>query len=139
MVKSDRTGDTQYAALPYRVSLRGTTEILLLTSRETERWVIPKGWPMIGRKPHQVAAMEAHQEAGIKGIIGKKPIGAFHYTKGLSGGEDRLCEVIVFPLCVTLEAVKWREQAERQRVWFPKVAASLVDEGGLAQIIGEWR
>jgi 8-oxo-dGTP pyrophosphatase MutT (NUDIX family) len=139
MAKTDRTGDTQYAALPYRASSKGM-EVMLLTSRETGRWVIPKGWPMIGRKPHQVAAIEARQEAGVTGVIGKHPIGAYHYTKQLTDGEERLCEVVVFPLRVVLETVRWREMAERQRVWFPKdVAAALVNEGGLALIIEEWR
>ncbi len=113
---------------------------MLITSRETGRWVIPKGWPIQDRKAHQVAAIEARQEAGIKGVIDKKPIGTYPYTKTLPDGSGRLCMVAVFPLRVTLEAVKWREKAERRRRWFEKdVAASLVDEGGLAQIIGEWR
>jgi 8-oxo-dGTP pyrophosphatase MutT (NUDIX family) len=139
MAKSDRSGDIQYVALPYRFAERGM-EVMLITSRETGRWVIPKGWPMIGRKPHQVAAAEAHQEAGIKGVIGKKPIGSYPYAKELAGGNDRLCQVVVYPLRVTFEAVKWREGAERRREWFLKnEAAVLVEEGGLAQIIDEWR
>jgi hypothetical protein len=138
MAKSDRTGDTQYAALPYRFTEHGV-EILLITSRQTGRWVTPKGWPMIGRKPHQVAVAEAHQEAGIKGVVGKKPIGSYAYTKTLESGEERLCQVLVFPLRVTLEGVKWQEMNRRERFWFQKdIAAALVDEGGLAQIIDEW-
>ncbi len=114
-------------------------EIMLITSRETGRWVIPKGWPMMGRKPYQVAAAEAYQEAGIKGVIGKKPIGSYPYAKLMPDGEDRLCHVTVFPLRVTLETVKWREMTERQRFWFQSdIAAALVTEGGLAQIIDEW-
>jgi 8-oxo-dGTP pyrophosphatase MutT (NUDIX family) len=95
---------------------------------------------MSGRKPHQVAAAEAHEEAGITGVIGKKPIGSYPYAKELPGSEDRLCQVVVYPLRLTLEAANWREGAERRRQWFLKdEAAALVDEGGLAQIIDEWR
>ncbi len=95
---------------------------------------------MAGKKPHKVAEIEAFQEAGVKGVISKKPAGVFPYSKTLSDGETRLCLVAVFPLRVTLEKVAWRETAERQRQWFRQdEAAELVDEGALAQIIEGWR
>jgi 8-oxo-dGTP pyrophosphatase MutT (NUDIX family) len=136
MAKSDRTGDTQFGVLPYRVGAAGGTEVMLLTSRGVGRWVIPKGWPMIGRKPRAVALTEARQEAGIKGIIGRRPIGSYHYTKSIERGEERLCECIVFLMLVTTEAPTWREQAQRTRAWFSRnQAAELVNEGGLALMI----
>jgi hypothetical protein len=126
MAKSDRTTDTQYGALPYRAGPHGL-EIMLIISRGSKRWVVPKGWPMIGRKPHRVAEIEAFQEAGVKGVVAKKPIGAYPYTK-------------VYPLHVTLEALEWREKPERKRMWLrAEEAVDLVDEGGLALIIEEWR
>lgn len=138
MAKSDRTSDTQYAALPYRITAAGC-EIMLITSRETKRWVIPKGWPMIGKKPFKLAEIEAFQEAGVKGVVGKTPIGTYHYAKTLPTGGERLCAVEVYPLRVTLETAMWREKTERQRAWFPQERASqLVDEGGLAHIIDAW-
>lgn len=137
MAKTDRSGNIQYGVLPYRPVDGGQTEILLLTSRGTGRWVIPKGWPMARRKPSDVAAIEARQEAGIKGIVGRKPIGSYHYSKLMETGEDRLCECVVFLMLVTHEAVTWREQAERTRAWFPRdAAASLVAEGSLSVLIG---
>jgi hypothetical protein len=76
----------------------------------------------------------------VKGVISKEPIGAYPYSKLLPGGEERLCLVVVYPLRVTLEVIKWREKSERERMWFrAEEAAELVDEGGLAQIIEEWR
>jgi hypothetical protein len=139
MAKSNRTTDIQYGALPYRVGKHGV-EVMLITSRETRRWVIPKGWPMSGKKPSRVAEIEAFQEAGVKGVVSKKPAGVYPYSKLLPDGEWRLCDVVVFPLRVTLEKVKWRETGERQRQWFPQdEAAELVDEGSLAQIIEGWR
>ncbi len=136
MVKSNRLGNIQYGALPYRAGAGGMPEVLLLTSRGAGRWVIPKGWPMIGRKPHVVARTEAREEAGLKGIIGRKPIGSFHYTKTITAEETRLCECIVFLMLVTQEARTWREQEERTRAWFPRdTAAELVAEGGLALMI----
>ncbi|WP_158744539.1 NUDIX hydrolase [Acidisphaera sp. L21] len=136
MVKSDRTGNIQFGVLPYRIGAGGETEVMLLTSRGVGRWVIPKGWPMMGRKPRVVAVTEARQEAGIRGIVGRRPIGSYAYTKSFDRGEDRLCECIVFLMLVTHEASAWREQAQRTRAWFPRDKASeLVDEGALAVMI----
>jgi 8-oxo-dGTP pyrophosphatase MutT (NUDIX family) len=70
--------DNQFAALPWRIGEGGRREVMLLTSRETHRWIIPKGWPMKGRKPGDVASQEAYEEAGLIGhIVGKRPIGSF--------------------------------------------------------------
>ncbi len=76
MPSSAPSDDIQYGALPFRFERVGM-EIMLITSRETGRWIIPKGWPMQGKKSHHVAALEAFQEAGIKGLVSKKPIGAY--------------------------------------------------------------
>jgi 8-oxo-dGTP pyrophosphatase MutT (NUDIX family) len=136
MVKSDRSGDIQFGALPYRVGKGGETEVMLLTSRGAGRWVIPKGWPMVGRKPRVVALTEARQEAGIKGIISRKPIGSYQYAKTVERGEKRWCKCFVFLLLVTQERASWREQGQRTRAWFPKdEAADLVNEEPLAMMI----
>ena len=85
MAKDKSRGATQFAALPWRISEGGTRQIMLLTSRETRRWVIPKGWPMKKRKPAEVARQEAYEEAGLIGqIVGKRPVGNFHYEKRLA-------------------------------------------------------
>jgi 8-oxo-dGTP pyrophosphatase MutT (NUDIX family) len=84
MAKDKSRVTTQFAALPWRISERGTREVMLLTSRETHRWVIPKGWPMKKRKPAEAASQEAYEEAGLVGrIVGKRPVGSFHYAKRL--------------------------------------------------------
>jgi 8-oxo-dGTP pyrophosphatase MutT (NUDIX family) len=106
----------QYGALPYR--RQGEIEILLVTSRETRRWVIPKGWPMKRRTPQGAAAREALEEAGVKGEISKKSIGVYHYMKRLPGGTAVPCEVQVFPLKVKREDPAWRESGQRIRRWF---------------------
>jgi 8-oxo-dGTP pyrophosphatase MutT (NUDIX family) len=136
MVKSDRSGDIQFGVLPYRITAGGETEVMLLTSRGVGHWVIPKGWPMTGRKPRVVALTEARQQAGVKGIVGRRPIGSYHYTKSMERGEDRLCECVVFPMLVTHEGSTWCEQAQRTRAWFPRdKAAELVNEGALSVMI----
>jgi 8-oxo-dGTP pyrophosphatase MutT (NUDIX family) len=139
MAKDKFHGTTQFAALPWRISEGGTRQVMLLTSRETRRWVIPKGWPMKKRKPAEVASQEAYEEAGLIGqIVGKRPFGRFHYGK-LVGDETVLCEVQVFLLRVERQLDDWPEKRERETKWFEaKEAASLVDEGGLAEIIGRF-
>jgi 8-oxo-dGTP pyrophosphatase MutT (NUDIX family) len=127
----------QYAALPFRVGADGRPQVLLLTSRETKRWVIPKGWPMHGKKPREVAAQEAFEEAGLVGtLIGKRPVGSFHYAKELVSGESVLCQVKVFLLLVEQQLDDWPEREQREIRWFGAAdAAALVDEGGLAEIM----
>jgi 8-oxo-dGTP pyrophosphatase MutT (NUDIX family) len=136
MAKHKSRGTTQFAALPWRLSEGGTRQIMLLTSRETQRWVIPKGWPMKGRKPAEAAAQEAYEEAGLIGhIVGKRPIGNFHYPKRLPKGEV-LCQVWVFLFRVEKQLDEWREKSQRETKWFDaEEAAELVEEGGLAEII----
>ncbi len=136
--KSDRpsTPRLQYAALPWRVSEEEGLEILLATSCDTKRWVIPKGWPMKGRKPHIVAAIEAQQEAGLHGKIEKSKIGEFDYEKRMKGGGLVDCHVEVYALEVERQRKKWPEKGQRVTFWFPySVAAEQVDEPGLREII----
>ena len=133
-MKSDRSGTVQYAALPWRQGQAGL-EILLLTSRETRRWVIPKGWPMIGVTPQDCAAEEAFEEGGVRGRVSGS-IGAFAYDKILKDGSARALNVDVFPLHVTEELKSWPEADERTRQWFTLLeAADAVDEPDLATLI----
>lgn len=125
----------QVAALPYRTNLAGAPEILLVTSRETRRWVIPKGWPMKDRADHDAAAQEAFEEAGVTGRVGASAVGAYRYWKRRRTRSD-LCVVNVYPLEVRAELEDWPERGERQRTWFsPAEAAGLVDEPGLREIL----
>jgi 8-oxo-dGTP pyrophosphatase MutT (NUDIX family) len=124
----------QVAAVPLRLDERGVAQVLLVTSRETQRWVIPKGWPMKGRKPSDAAAQEAFEEAGVIGKVEKKPIGRYAYFKRRAITFD-LCEVEVFILAVEKQARAWPEQGQRRAKWFAiEEAAKLVDEPGLVAV-----
>ena len=124
----------QVAALPVK-GKPGQYRVLLVTSRETRRWIIPKGWPMKGRKDHDAAAQEALEEAGVSGRIHKHPMGAYTYEKRLANGTDHV-SVMVYLLEVEKEAGKWPEKDERRREWLSaKEAAERVDEPALAAII----
>lgn len=109
---------------------------MLVSSRETRRWVLPKGWPMKGKKPHTVAATEALEEAGLLGKISKKPIGAYHYVKRMPNGAALDCEVEVFPFRVEKQRKNWRERDQRTTSWFAIAdAAHLVDEPQLSALL----
>ena len=134
MSPSSQEPGRQFAALPYRD--RHGLEILLLTSRDTRRWVIPKGWPMKGLPPHGAAACEAIEEAGVFGRVSKKAIGEFQYIKRLKNGAPLNCTVDVFPLKVAKQLTHWPEQKERTAHWFaPEEASELVQEPELSALI----
>jgi 8-oxo-dGTP pyrophosphatase MutT (NUDIX family) len=125
----------QVAALPMKMGDDGVARVLLLTSRASKRWVIPKGWPMKGRKPHQAAAQEALEEAGVTGHAGKKPIGTYDYFKRREAHFD-VCKVAVYLLRVEKQLKSWRERGEREAQWFTlDEAADLVQEPGLVALL----
>ncbi|MBU8537547.1 NUDIX hydrolase [Falsiroseomonas tokyonensis] len=132
-----RPGDLrrQCAALP----LTGTgpaLRVVLVTSRETRRWVIPKGWIEPGEQPHRSAAREAFEEAGILGEADPDPIGQFAYAKRKAGGVLLPCEVLVFRLRVARLLHDWPERRERERrLVTPAAAAGLVAEPELAALL----
>ncbi len=128
-------GNQQYAALPWRMGRKGL-EVLLITSRDTGRWVIPKGWPMDGKAPHEAAAQEAFEEAGVLGEVSAQALGAYPYGKRLKSGDVRACMVEVFALKVGRHKRVWPEKAQRRRSWFAaEDAAERVDEPELAELI----
>src|SRR5919199_4304691 len=129
----------QIAALPYRTSGSGPNapvSVLLVTSRETKRWVIPKGNQESGLSPHAAAAYEAEEEAGVRGAVCPTPLGSYRYRKRRSSGASVMTDVDVFPLAVRGELSEWKEAGERERRWFSLAdAAEAVEEADLADLI----
>ena len=124
----------QYAALPWRRA-QGF-EILLITSRETRRWVIPKGWPMPGLSAAESAAQEAYEESGIRGQMAAEAMGHYTYSKRRRGGAKKRFRVDVFAMEVTEVLDLWPEAHERARQWLsPGEALALVEEPELAALI----
>lgn len=127
----------QVAALPWRVGEDGEAQMLLVTSRGTGRWVLPKGWPERREPLHAAAAREAAEEAGVSGTVAEREVGRFYYGKAMPSGSQWRCEVRVYPLRVETVADKWPERKQRTRRWFsPEEAAALVDETDLGELIG---
>jgi 8-oxo-dGTP pyrophosphatase MutT (NUDIX family) len=134
--KSQPTKRVQYAALPYRRTAQSHTEVMLITSRESGRWIIPKGWPDKRQPPCASAAREAREEAGIVGKVASDPIGSYSYQKRLKNGIVVPCEVHVFALKVERQQKTWREKGQRQAQWFPpNKAAEVVRERRLRSIL----
>ena len=129
----------QVAALPWRQGEDGV-EVMMITSRETRRWVIPKGGRMVGKTDPQAAAQEAYEEAGIQGETLEAPVGHFRYAKRLKSGATQACVVAVYPLEVLIQLGAWPEDQQRQRRWMPQAeAADAVHEADLAQLIRDFR
>ena len=125
----------QYGALCYRL-IKGKAHVLLITSRDTGRWVLPKGWPIAGLSPQNAAAREAFEEAGVCGVPAPMPIGSYRYFKQLAFGTDLACVVGVYPLLVDKLRSKYPESGQRRRRWFtPAKAAARVQEPGLQELL----
>lgn len=129
-------GSEQLAALPWRRLPDGTVRVLLITSRETRRWVIPKGWPMPGLAPGKAAEREAYEEAGVVGDALTEPLGEYGYGKRLRGGRVQEVKVLVFAMEILVEQLAFPEQGQRDKLWVtPAEAADLVDEPELSALI----
>jgi len=128
----------QVAALPWREAGNGI-EVMLITSRDTGRWVLPKGWPEAREPLCEAAAREAGEEAGLHGAISHFEAGRYFYGKVLASGEEVPCEVLVFPLKVDRVADRWKERHARTRKWVgPAEAVRMVNEPDLCEIISNF-
>lgn len=125
----------QVAAIPFRIVAGGEVEVMLVTSRGTRRFIVPKGWPMKGKSARQAALIEAREEAGVVGKALKRPAGSYCYWKRLSTSFVHV-EVTAFLIEVTDEIEDWQEAGARQRAWLrPADAALLIDEPELSTLI----
>jgi len=130
---------TQHAALCYR-RIGGDCEILLVTSRDTGRWVLPKGWPKKGEEGGASALREAGEEAGVTGRLLPGAAGHYLYDKTMPSGPALPCAVSLHVIEVAHLAYDYPEKAVRRRMWFsPFAAAAAVDEPGLKTILATFR
>lgn len=129
--------------MPYRAegnAIDAPVKVLLVTSRDSGRWVIPKGNPAAGVSSHAAASLEAEEEAGVLGLVCPTPLGSYRYRKRRRNGASLMVDVDVFPLAVSNELDAWKEQSERERRWFGLAdAAAAVDEPDLRDLIRSFR
>ena len=143
MVDADKASENapvearqQYGVLPWRCRGKGGIKVLLITSRERGRWIVPRGWPMKGRAPFMTAALEAFEEAGIIGDIDPQPLTDFHYLKGHDDGSREMVKVTLFGMNVQGTLTHWREREQRKRQWFGlDEAAARLDDAELARFV----
>lgn len=134
--KSPKPVIRQVAVLPYRIGESGEIQILLITSRRTGRWVIPKGNRISGLSSHKAAAQEAFEEAGVSGIASPKLLGVYKYDKMQKNGSTRTAVVKVYAFAFDAQSDIWPEQAQRDTQWFGlDEAVAAVDEPELKTII----
>lgn len=128
----------QFAALCYKIA-KGKPQFLLITSRRTKRWIVPKGWPMTDRDGAGCALQEAFEEAGVVGEVCGRACGTFRYMKLLDDGAEVPCAVQVFPVRVRSLKSRYPEHSQRRRKWFGrKKAAKKVDDADLARLIRDF-
>ncbi|HSS15086.1 MAG TPA: NUDIX hydrolase [Rhizomicrobium sp.] len=128
------------AALCWRAKRGAALEVLLITSLNSKRWILPKGWPEPELGPAENAAREAFEEAGVVGKISAQPIGSYHYLKERKEGGGIPCSVEVFALEVTKQLDEWPEKGSRKFSWLPvDQAAAHLAEPGLRQILKDFR
>ena len=125
----------QVAALCLRQT-DGGQQVLMVTSRGTGRWIMPKGWPIAGRSTAEAALQEAWEEGGVIGSVATEPVGSYAAVKVLASGVAQPCLVTVHPVTVTALADSYPEMAQRRRVWMaPEQAALSVEEDGLRALL----
>lgn len=138
LCRGKRPPSLQVGALCYRRARKGL-RVLLITSRDTGRWVIPKGWPTRQHSEAWAAAREAYEEAGLRGEICERSVGHYVYPKRFRAGMSFPCLVRVYPLEARERVKIYPETGQRRVKWFsPAKAARKVREPELAQILRDF-
>lgn len=128
----------QVAALPYRRRQDGSLEVLLVTTRGTGQWMVPKGWPIPGKTHSEAAVQEAYEEAGVRGTVDPLELGRFQHQKTRPPEPPLDCTIAVFPMAVEQELTTWPEREQRTRRWFSiGDAARAVESPDLAGLIAK--
>jgi 8-oxo-dGTP pyrophosphatase MutT (NUDIX family) len=127
----------QFGAICWRAVKPGNGyEMLLVTTRGTGRWVVPKGWPIKDKAPYKAAEQEALEEAGVRGKADRRPVGTYTYAKQLPDGRVVPCMVEVYAIKVDKLVRNFKEQGQRERKWVSFAEAeSLVEEPDLRGLI----
>jgi uncharacterized protein len=129
----------QYGVIAYRRDPVGRLSILLITSRQTRRWVVPRGNMMTSLSPAEAAAQEAWEEAGIVGLVSDDPVGSYDYLKRKKDGSAVRASVELYPFRVAEQKAEWPEKGQRETRWFDQAeAAAVVEEPGLSSLISSF-
>lgn len=125
----------QAAAMPF-MAVDGTLEVLLVTSRRSKRWILPKGHPKKGQSLMEAARREAWEESGVVGIPSENPIGSYAATKLMPEGYEVSANILIFPILALGQSLDWPERAERSLKWCRLAeACDVVGEKALADLL----
>jgi len=116
----------QIAALPWRLAADGGLEILLVTSRTSKHWLLPKGWPIPGKSGLESALQEAFEEAGIQAKGPDSPLGRYAFVKVLHDETELACTMSVYAVGQVAELPEWPEKEQRERMWFTQAEAASI-------------
>jgi 8-oxo-dGTP pyrophosphatase MutT (NUDIX family) len=106
-------GAHKAAVIPYRIRKK-RVEVALVTTSRGRGWIVPKGWVGDGEEVRDAAIREAEEEAGLLGVLSRKPVGRYFHVNG-----DGSCRVDVYLMRVTEELESWMEDRFRRRRWMP--------------------
>jgi 8-oxo-dGTP pyrophosphatase MutT (NUDIX family) len=114
----------QAAVIPYRIR-KERVEVALVTTSRGRGWIVPKGSVDEGERPRDAAIREAEEEAGLLGVVARKPLGRYVHVN-----DERRCLVDVYAMRVTEVLEHWLEDSLRRRRWMrvPDAAACLREE-----------
>ncbi len=112
--------EKQSGVIPYRIS-NGKVEVMLISTRRSKNWVIPKGGIPKAMTPSDSAAKEAWEEAGVVGLVNNNLLGTYKYRK-----QGKIYNVEVFLLQVEAELSDWLEANTRERQWLDVPSAALL-------------
>jgi 8-oxo-dGTP pyrophosphatase MutT (NUDIX family) len=114
----------QAAVIPYRIR-KQHVEVALVTTSKGKGWIVPKGSVDAGEQPRDAAIREAREEAGLTGIVARKPLGRYLHVR-----DNSRCRVDVYLMCVTKIRERWLEDRRRERRWMrlPDAAERLREE-----------
>ncbi len=126
----------QVGALPWRLGGGRRLEFLLVTSRASRHWLIPKGWPMTGQSDRASAMQEAYEEAGIRGTGSTLPLGSYRFQKALFDGTEMPCIMSVYGMSDVVELEAWPEMEQRERRWIAQLEAlEMIHDWALARFL----
>jgi 8-oxo-dGTP pyrophosphatase MutT (NUDIX family) len=117
----------QAAVIPYRIR-NERVEVALVSTSGGKGWIVPKGWVDEGERPRDAAIREAEEEAGLRGVVTRKPLGRYVKSNG-----RRLVDV--YAMRVTDVADRWLEDDVRRRRWMRVPDAAECLRGELQRLI----
>ena len=124
---------TQYGVIPY-TNKKKSPKIILITSRTNGYWIFPKGNPMKKKTFFQSAAVEAYEEAGVRGTVNKK---ASYTIKFRHQNIDH--KIVLFPMKIETLLDEWPERKERKRkVVSVEKALKMIELTSLQNCLKKW-